>query len=149
MAGVCEICGNEKVFGKLECAYCGNKFTDTDFSKGPGVTHRIINIELGRPSVEVALNKLERELAQAKRDRVAVLTVIHGYGASGKGGAIRLECRKKLAHLQDNRKIRTFIIGEEFSKREKKTRNLLRRLPRLATDGNLNRGNKGITVIEV
>ncbi len=149
MSGVCEICGNEKTFGKLECTYCGNRFADTDFPKNPDLAHRIINIELGRPTVEVALNKLERELAQAKRDKIMALTVIHGYGASGKGGAIRQECRKKLAHLQKNKEIRTVIIGEEFSKREKKTRNLLRRLPRLATDANLNRGNKGITVIEV
>lgn len=149
MAGVCEICGNEKSTGSLKCPYCGCKYQLTEQSIGGQDTHRFVNIEYGKPTVEMALKKLERELAQAKNEKIQALTIIHGYGASGRGGVIRIECRKTLDYLEKTHKIRGYISGERFSKKEGKTRTLLRRLPKLANHKNLNRGNKGITVVEL
>ena len=149
MDDVCDICGNDKNTGSLKCPFCGCKYQNTEQGKSGQSTHRIINIEYGKPTVEVALKKLERELEQAKSEKISALTVIHGYGASGRGGVIRIECRKTLDYLEKKRKIRGYISGETFSKKEGKTRTLLRRLPQLATHKNLNKGNKGITVIEL
>lgn len=132
----------------MHCPFCGNKQEREVHRKLSG-THRVINIENGKPTVEAALQKLDRDLELAKREHVIAATIIHGYGASGKGGAIRVECRKYLNHLKERRRIRTFIPGEEFSKREGRTRSLLRRLPQLADSENLNRKNKGITVVEL
>lgn len=149
MHGVCEICGNERSTGSLKCPYCGWQYTSAEQSKSGKSTHRFINIEYGKPTVEMALKKLERELEQAKVERIEALTIIHGYGASGRGGVIRIECRKTLDYLEKIHKIRGYISGESFSKKEGKTRTLLRRLPKLATHKNLNKGNKGITVVEL
>ena len=149
MHGVCDICGNEKKTGSLKCPFCGCKYQLAEENKSGQNTHRCINIEYGKPTVEVALKKLERELEQAKSEKIQVLTIIHGYGASGQGGAIRVECRKTLDYLEKTRKIRGYISGERFSKKEGKTRMLLRRLPTLLTNKNLNRGNRGITVVEL
>ncbi len=149
MDGVCDICGNGISGGSLTCPYCGWKYKNVELGKCGQNYHRFINIEYGKPTVEVALKKLERELEQAKTEKIPVLTIIHGYGASGRGGIIRIECRKNLDYLEKTHKIRGYISGERFSKKEGKTRTLLRRLPKLANHKNLNKGNKGITIVEL
>jgi len=42
------------------------------------------------PSVQEALQRLEREMAVARQGKLALLKVIHGYGSSGAGGDIRV-----------------------------------------------------------
>ncbi len=146
---VCEVCGNEISGTTLKCKYCGAKqHNEANFSKN-GVSHRIINIELGMPAIEEALAKCKREIDRAKLDKVAVLTIIHGYGSSGRGGAIRTECRKALEYLVSIHDIRGFIPGEKFTKRQGRTRALLRRIPQLEMNDNLNRNNKGVTIVEL
>lgn len=148
MAGECDICGNRVSGEPSVCPFCGSRLKSRgNRQKGEG--HRIINIERGKPVVEAALHKLDQELALAKQENILAATIIHGYGASGKGGIIRVECRKYLGHLSDQGKIRAFIPGEDFSKKEGRTRALLRRLPELGTNENLNRRNRGITVVEL
>ncbi len=81
------------------------------------------------------------------RNNVNVLTLIHGYGSSGKGGVIRLECRKVLEFLKNKGIISDFIPGEDFNKRSGAVKALLRRYPQLGQDKHLNRGNRGITLV--
>ena len=47
---------------------------------------RVINFEEGFPTRDQAYQKLEAALARARKDGVAVLKVIHGYGSTGTGG---------------------------------------------------------------
>jgi len=116
---------------------------------GPGVgtLHKVVNLEAGRPFVEAALRKLALELANGRQQNLRVLTVIHGYGSSGKGGAIKVECRKVLEYLKGKGEINTFIAGEDFRQRSGPTRDLLRRFPLLADNVHLNKGNPGITLV--
>ncbi len=114
---------------------------------GGDVFHKVVNLEAGRPFVETALRKLQMELANSRRQNLRVLTIIHGYGSSGKGGAIKVECRRFLEYLKGSGAINTFIPGEDFSRRSGPTRDLLRRFPRLADNVHLNRGNRGITLV--
>lgn len=146
---VCDICGNEWSAVTITCPFCGAKNHSTIKVPRPDGSHRIVNIEIGRPTVEEALAKLAGELERARSENLAAMTVIHGYGASGRGGAIRAECRKLLDHYQANRVIRSSIPGENFSKKAGATKALLRRLPQLASSGNLGKRNRGITVIEL
>jgi len=113
----------------------------------PDIFHKVVNLEAGRPFVEAALRKLEVELADARQQNLRVLTVIHGYGSSGKGGVIGVECRKFLDYLKGRGEINTFIPGEDFRQKSGPTRNLIRRFPRLADNVNLNKGNRGITLV--
>jgi hypothetical protein len=145
---LCQVCGNDIDHGLLICPFCGAK---QDLQSGAvaadGVFHKVVNIELGKPFVESALRKLEMELEGGRQHNLRVLTVIHGYGSSGKGGAIGAECRKMLAYLKGNGEINTFIPGEEFRSKSGPTRDLLRRFPQLAANVNLNKGNRGITLV--
>ena len=55
---------------------------------------QIVNLEAGMPTVDMARTHLNMTLRSAKANRVKVLKLIHGYGSSGKGGAIRQRKRR-------------------------------------------------------
>ena len=57
---------------------------------------KILNIEAGLPTVEEARSILLAELKQAKQSGVKAIKVIHGYGSTGKGGALRGGLRTSL-----------------------------------------------------
>ncbi len=145
---LCQICGNEIESGGSVCPYCGGvqDITPKTGSVG-GVFHRVVNLELGRPFVEGAMQKLRMEIENSRQQNLRVLTVIHGYGSSGKGGAIGIECRKVLEHLQARGEIHSFIFGEDFRQKSGPTRDLLRHFPQLGTNINLNKGNRGVTLV--
>ncbi len=149
MKDVCDMCGNDRSPEQTVCPFCGVRH-ETELISGPDCPiHKMINIEYGRPVVEDALKKPGREIEQARMEGVAVLTVIHGYGSSGKGGIIRQECRKTLEYMESKGEIRNYITGENFSKKNGATRSLLRRFPLLISNDNLNRGNRGVTLVLV
>ena len=146
-AGVlCEVCGNELQPGTRDCPYCGSR-QEAEVVAPPGYRHKTVNLELGRPLVEAALKRLDIELAAACHEGVRVLTLIHGYGSSGSGGAIRIEARKLLQLLGEQGKVVQVIPGEEFRVKSGPTRDLLRRFPQLATHPDLNHGNRGVTLV--
>lgn len=165
----CQVCGNDINQDLKICPYCEGEQESSQGvgvpcpaavsqpsrdraglnRPGPadGVLHKVVNLEAGRPFVEAALRKLALELANGRQQNLRVLTVIHGYGSSGKGGAIKVECRKVLEYLKGNGEINTFIAGEDFRQRSGPTRDLLRRFPFLADNVHLNKGNPGITLV--
>lgn len=144
---VCDVCGNKRETSNLLCPFCGSKFDLAALEQHSGFVHKTFNLEAGRPVVEVALNRMNGIIKESVRNNVNVLTLIHGYGSSGKGGTIRLECGKTLDFLKSKGQINNYIIGEEFNKRTGSVRSLLRRYPQLETDKHLNRGNRGITLV--
>lgn len=144
---VCEVCGNNRTTVNLTCPFCGSKADVTKFQKSPDYIHKTINLEAGRPVVDVALTRLQEIIEDSARTKVNVLTLIHGYGSSGKGGAIRTECRKTLDFFKAKGVIREYIAGEDFSRRSGLVKSFLRRYPQLGTDRHLNKGNRGITLV--
>ncbi len=143
---ICAVCGNERETGSGKCRFCGAE-QELEKVKGVGVLHKIVNLERGRPFVDAAIKRLQREVQAAKIERVKVLTVIHGYGSSGKGGAIKDECRKCLDYLCSVGEVEAYIPGEEFSGRSRQVRMLLKRFPKLAANRNLDRPNPGVTLV--
>ncbi len=146
---LCHICGNDISPADSKCPYCGNSQDDQkqdDFSRKE-FSQKTVNLEQGRPTVDTALLRLQREIETAKMEKVRLLTVIHGYGSTGKGGAIRRECRKTLEYLCQKGVIVSFIPGEEFHRRHGRTKQLVSRFPVLATHSHLGKQNKGITVV--
>jgi len=142
----CPICGNEIAAGLSTCPFCLSSLT-CHSSKKSSFLHRTINLEEGRPTAEMAVNRMTEIIHDAARRKVSVLTFIHGYGSSGKGGRIRTEARKMLAYLKDQGSIRDYIAGESFHKRSGEVKQLLQKYPQLAADKNLGRGNKGVTLV--
>jgi len=99
------------------------------------------------PPVHEALQRLERELALARKENCQFLKLIHGYGSSGEGGDIRIAIQKRLYELAQNGQIRACILGENWSKSDETTWKLLQSRPELKSDSDLDRHNRGITVV--
>ena len=85
------------------------------------------------PSVQEALQRLEREIAVA-RQKHSLLKVVHGYGSSGVGGDIRIAVQRRLHDLAEGGQIRDCIFGENWSKSDEATWRLLRAQPELKSD---------------
>lgn len=142
----CMVCGNTLDATLHSCPFCGARSEIA----GPlprESRHRIVNLERGLPIVAQALQRFQLELETARRHGYQVLTLIHGYGSSGKGGAIREEVRSQLSFLHDQGTINDFLRGEDFTSRTGRGRQLLRRFPLLSEHRDLNRANPGITLV--
>ena len=99
------------------------------------------------PTVQEALQRLERELSLARHSKIALLKVVHGYGSSGVGGDIRIAVQRRLRELVEAGQIRDCIFGENWSKSDETTWRLLQAQSEVKSDADLGRGNKGITVV--
>lgn len=110
---------------------------------------RTINLEHGFPTRDEARQKLESAVAQARKDGIPALKIIHGYGSSGRGGVLRFAVRGYLRQMKDRGEIVLFVNGESFSQFEERSRELLRRQPDLLVDQDLGGGNKGVTLVLV
>jgi hypothetical protein len=143
---VCEVCGNEIEFGKAQCPFCLTECSASTPS-APGLLHRVVNLEKGMPLVQQALDRLEAEVTTSSGQGLKALTLIHGYGSSGTGGAIKSAVHRQLQFFRLQGRIKEIIPGEEFEGRSGRGRQLLRRFPFLADHRDLNRANPGITLI--
>lgn len=108
---------------------------------------KVINLEIGFPTVEQAKNKLERELKSARANGYKAVKIIHGYGSTGKGGAIKSNIVKILLQKKSSGELSEVIKGEDFSPFSKETRNALKLCPNLAKDTDMSKTNHGITII--
>ena len=102
---------------------------------------RTYNVEAGLPTLDEARRLVIEEIKRAKREGVKVLKVIHGYGSSGKGGALYVGLRKKEAVIKD------FIAGEDFSIFNNTVLALLETVPELRGDPDLGATNEGVTIL--
>ena len=107
---------------------------------------RTVNLEAGHPTTMQALVRMNQALSSA-RTNVGVLKLIHGYGSSGKGGAIRQAVLEQLQRQKAQGIIREFVPGEEFSPFSASGRKALALIPELSRDKDYARGNKGITLV--
>lgn len=108
---------------------------------------RIVNLEEGMPTVEIARSRLNNALQTAKMRGDKVVKVIHGYGSSGKGGAIKADVQKILAQKQRSGMIKAYVKGEDFSPFSEASRRITARFPDLTKDRDYSRGNDGITIV--
>lgn len=145
---ICDICGNEVLPDQSACPFCLSPLVPT--AQHPEeLQQRTVNLERGMPLVEQALERLRNELYMCRRCNIRIISLIHGYGSSGKGGAIKDEVRRYLTFLQHNREINEYISGEDFSKHTGRGRQLIRRFPALAEHRDYNRSNPGVTIVVV
>lgn len=107
----------------------------------------IINLEAGMPTVEVARNRLIQGLQTARMMGCKSVKIIHGYGSTGKGGAIKRDVQTVLAQKQRSGAVRAFVKGEDFSPFSEESRRITAALPELKRDSDYDRGNDGITIV--
>ena len=107
----------------------------------------VINLEAGMPTVATAKNLLSQSLRTAKANGTHLVKLIHGYGSTGKGGAIRSTVRRELQDRKRQGQVRLWIPGEDFSPFSEDTRQAVGRYPELAKDQDYARTNHGITIV--
>ena len=74
-----------------------------------------LNIKEGMPTVAEAMHCLQISVERLKRERYGVVVVVHGYGSTGKGGAICGKARAWLKAQEKSGRIKQVIFGEDFS----------------------------------
>jgi hypothetical protein len=99
------------------------------------------------PSVSEALQRLAREIANARQQHANFLKVIHGYGSSGEGGDIRIAVQKRLVEMIGRSEVRACIFGEKWSKSDEQTWALIHAKIELKQDHDLGKKNLGITIV--
>lgn len=99
------------------------------------------------PTVEQARMRMERELRIARQAGCMALKLIHGYGSSGVGGALRDELQKDLRRAAERGAIKAFIAGEDWRVSNETTWELLKRFPEWKQDPDLGRDNSGISIV--
>lgn len=141
---VCAVCGNESDPLLAACPFCGAKKTP-EFAGRPALQYRVVNLEKGRPLVSDALKRLAMELEAGVRTGCRAMVFIHGYGSSGKGGAIKEAVRHQLESARSQKVVHEVLPGEECGKRSGQARQFLKRFPLLAEY--VQRANPGITLV--
>jgi hypothetical protein len=113
----------------------------------PPAKMKTVNLEDGLPTVEQARLRLSHELHTARAERCTAVKIIHGYGSSGQGGALRVELQKELRQMQARGEVSDAIPGEEWRESDETAWKWLRRYPEWKKDRDLNRQNRGISIV--
>ena len=106
-----------------------------------------INIEQGRPTVEEAAQRLTNGLYRVRASGVACAKIVHGYGSSGSGGAIKAAIPKLMRDMQAKRLIKGYIRGEDFGPFSVAARDLAAGMKQIKSDPDWGRSNDGITIV--
>lgn len=106
-----------------------------------------VNLEEGRPTADVALQRLKFEMARAKAQRAKAMKLIHGYGSSGVGGVLRVAVRRELERMKNRGAIKLYVPGESFEIFSFDTIKMLDNCSSLRSDRDLGRYNNGITMV--
>ena len=99
------------------------------------------------PTLDEARRLVIEEIKRSKRERVRVLKVIHGYGSSGKGGALCVGLRKSFGLRKKEGVIKDFVAGEDFTIFNDVVLALLEAVPELRGDPDLGAINEGVTIL--
>ena len=108
---------------------------------------KTIDLKEFKPTVELALYEVEKEIELAKASNVFAIKVVHGYGSHGVGGTIFSALRQKLKNLKKQGKIYDFLNGEDWNIFNPKAKLVLEKCDMASLDSDLNKNNPGITVI--
>lgn len=146
------------------CSICGNDIPDRvrvcPFCEQPQEPARVqprraredvhtVSVKDGMPTAAAAVGHLDLRLQSVRAGGGGLVRVIHGWGSTGQGGAIRTAVRNHLIGLQRRGLIRGYVAGEDYSEVEGAGRGLRDRFPSLRPATVTDRHNPGITFVEV
>jgi hypothetical protein len=106
-----------------------------------------INVKHDMPAADDAVKRITFSIRSGRLMGASALKIIHGYGSTGRGGAIRQAARRYLEGQKRKGLIRDFIAGEDFSIFNKATLEAFKYCGDLRKDGDLDRHNNGITIV--
>lgn len=105
-----------------------------------------INIKEDMPTVAEAMRYLQFELSRLRRNNYKCIQIIHGYGSTGKGGAICIKARQWLKAQEKSGRLKSVVYGEEFTIFNPVARELKFKYPEL--EQLLVVCNHGVTIVE-
>jgi hypothetical protein len=108
---------------------------------------KIVDIEAGMPTVDIGTRMLYLEIVTAKRQRVKVLKVIHGYGSSGVGGRLKKGVLEYLAGKKKEGFIKDYVPGDSWDIFNSAVRDIITRFSEMRNDRDLGNCNPGITIV--
>jgi hypothetical protein len=139
---ICPVCGNPRPMLGI-CPYC-----DSNEAPSPNSDTSILNLELGGPTSEEALETLTQHIRAASEMQMRVLIVIHGYGSSGRGGSIRRTVREALENNYFSDRVDEYYHGEDLVHRSELYQALVKRRPTLKHHlKQFREGNAGMTLL--
>jgi hypothetical protein len=103
-----------------------------------------INLEQGHPTVDEALRRMKNDLTTAKMSGHKAAILIHGYGSTGTGGAIKPAVCKSLSQSALVGIVKDWVAGENW---QSKKNVFLAYCPTLKEHIRHIDGNPGITVV--
>ncbi len=106
-----------------------------------------INIKVGMPTVYEAMEYLERKLSDLRREKCKCVLIIHGYGSTGKGGAIGKATRRYLTNEKAMGRVKTVVFGEDLTIFNFEALAMKNRYPDLAPYFSV--CNQGVTAVEL
>jgi hypothetical protein len=106
-----------------------------------------INLEDGMPTVEQARERLKRELQAAKAKGAKAVKLVHGYGSTGEGGALRVSIRASLVKRRKEGVVKAVLFGEKWDIFDPLAQALLDACPELRRDRDLCNCNPGISIV--
>ena len=109
--------------------------------------YKQLNLKEDSPTVELALAMFEIELERCKLEGVKVIKVLHGYGSHGKGGDICRNLRTLCFKLKKEKKIKDFLLGNEWDLANQKCFDIVTNLKNYHDDNDLGSNNPGITFV--
>jgi hypothetical protein len=105
---------------------------------------RRINLEQGQPTVDEAMGRMKNDLTTAKMSGCKAAILIHGYGSTGTGGAIKSAVGKNLTQPGLIGIVKDWVGGENWQ--SKKT-SFLADCPSLKEHAKNIDGNRGVTIV--
>ena len=156
----CDVCGNDIPDQARRCPFCesvqgavpspraAGRAGELGGTRGRGLVGTL-HLKQDMPTVAEAVRQLELSLTALRGTKTRVVKVVHGYGSTGKGGALAPAVRRHLRTLQARGWIRGFVPGEDYTEFGEAARGLLARYPALQGTFRSDRGNPGITIVEL
>ncbi len=108
---------------------------------------KVIDIEVGMPTVDIGTKKLYLEIITARKQGVKVLKVIHGYGSSGVGGRLKKGILEYLAAKKKEGFLKDYVPGDSWDIFNSSAREIIARHAELRNDRDLGRCNPGVTIV--
>ena len=103
-----------------------------------------VNLERGSPTVSQAISKMVNELATAKGGGYKSIILIHGYGSSGIGGAIKPAVISKLKEPMLAGVVKSYVNGLNWDQKKKE---FIEECSQLKEYENRIQQNPGVTVV--
>jgi hypothetical protein len=154
----CDVCGNDIPDAARRCPFCESPQAGSPAPRASGATSArgaargliaTLHLKQDMPTVAEATRQLELTLNGLRGTRTRVVKVVHGYGSTGKGGALAPAVRRHLRTLQARGWVRAFVPGEDYSEFTAGGQALLARYPSLKGTFRSDRENPGITMVEL